>query len=92
VSANPGFCTGVGSSETELLDLTVPDITRSEDCTIPPARDPEGSVVNYVAVQREISRELGQESRLRQARKMASIGTLPSWSPSPGSASWPGTG
>jgi PAS domain S-box-containing protein len=46
------------------------------DMTITPARNDLGQVVNYVSAQRDITRELQMEERLRQAQKMEAIGQL----------------
>jgi PAS domain S-box-containing protein len=47
-----------------------------EEATISPVRDATGRVVNYVAVKRDITREVQLESQLRQAQKMEAIGLL----------------
>jgi PAS domain S-box-containing protein len=47
-----------------------------EDMTIAPVRDADGEVVNYVAVKRDVSREVQLQERLRQGQKMEAIGTL----------------
>ncbi|MBI5396583.1 MAG: PAS domain S-box protein [Verrucomicrobia bacterium] len=47
-----------------------------EDATITPVLDPAGKIVNYVAVKRDITREVQLESQLRQAQKMESVGRL----------------
>ncbi|HEX7571525.1 MAG TPA: PAS domain S-box protein, partial [Bacteroidota bacterium] len=47
-----------------------------EEMVISPVRDSQGSIVNYVAVQRDMSRELEMERRLRQSQKMESLGQL----------------
>jgi PAS domain S-box-containing protein len=47
-----------------------------EEATISPVRDANGRVVNYVAVKRDITREVQLESQLRQAQKMEAIGLL----------------
>jgi len=48
----------------------------TEDSIISPVRNAAGEVVNYVAVKRDISRELILEEQYHQARKMEAIGTL----------------
>jgi PAS domain S-box-containing protein len=48
----------------------------TEEVTISPVRNVDGDIVNYVAVKRDISRELVQEEELRQAQKMEAIGEL----------------
>jgi PAS domain S-box-containing protein len=47
-----------------------------EDVTISPVRDTAGKIINYVAVKRDITREVALEERYRQAQKMESIGRL----------------
>jgi PAS domain S-box-containing protein len=48
----------------------------SEEMTISPIRDDRGAIVNYVAVKRDVTRELALEEQLRQAQKMDVIGQL----------------
>ena len=47
-----------------------------EVATISPMRDPEGRVVNYVAVKRDVTREAQLEAQLRQSQKMEAVGQL----------------
>jgi len=47
-----------------------------EDANISPIRNTENEIINYVAVKRDITKELRKEEQLRQAQKMESIGTL----------------
>jgi|GEM_PF-1212056 len=47
-----------------------------EEMVISPVRDSSGSIVNYVAVRRDMTRELEMERRLRQSQKMESLGQL----------------
>jgi len=46
------------------------------EVTISPVRDERGTIVNYVAVERDISREIELEEQLLQAQKMESVGRL----------------
>jgi len=48
----------------------------TENVTISPVHDSAGAIRNYVAVKRDITRELQLEDQLRQAQKMESIGRL----------------
>lgn len=47
-----------------------------EDMTISPVRDRDGVITNYVAVKRDITREITLEKQLHQSQKMEAIGTL----------------
>ena len=47
-----------------------------EDVTISPVRNQEGKVTNYVAVKRDVTREVALKKQLNQAMKMEAIGTL----------------
>jgi PAS domain S-box-containing protein len=48
----------------------------TEDSTISPIQDASGKIVSYVAVKRNITKELRIQSQLHQAQKMESIGNL----------------
>jgi two-component system cell cycle sensor histidine kinase/response regulator CckA len=48
----------------------------TEDATISPVRDESGTIVNYVAVKRDVTRELQLEEQYYQAQKMEAIGRL----------------
>ena len=48
----------------------------TEDATISPLRSATGEVINYVAVKRDITRELTLENQFLQAQKMESVGRL----------------
>ncbi len=47
-----------------------------EDAIMSPIRDPNGQIVNYVAVKRDITKEMELEEQLRHSQKMESIGRL----------------
>ena len=47
-----------------------------EEATISPMRDAAGKVINYVAVKRDVTREVQLETQFRQAQKMEAIGQL----------------
>ncbi|MCX7008794.1 MAG: PAS domain S-box protein [Kiritimatiellaeota bacterium] len=46
------------------------------ELTIAPVRDPQGKLVNFVAVSRDVTHELELEEQLHQSQKMESIGRL----------------
>jgi PAS domain S-box-containing protein len=48
----------------------------TEDATISPVRDERGTVVNYVGVKRDITRELALEEQFLRAQKMEAVGRL----------------
>lgn len=48
----------------------------TENVTISPVRDEKGAIVNYVAVKRDVTRELQLEEQLIQAQKMEAVGRL----------------
>ena len=47
-----------------------------ENATITPVRNERGNIVNYVAVKRDVTRELQLEEQYQQAQKMEAIGLL----------------
>ncbi len=47
-----------------------------EEATISPVRDAHGTIVNYVAVKRDVTREVQLESQFRQSQKMEAFGQL----------------
>ncbi len=48
----------------------------TEEATISPIRNDQGAIVNYVAVKRDVTRELELEEHYRQAQKLEAIGLL----------------
>ena len=66
-----------GKTWTGRLQLKgVADSTSTEEVTASPVRDAAGTIVNFVAVARDITGQLALEERLRQAQKLEAIGTL----------------
>jgi len=47
-----------------------------EEATISPVKNAQGKIVNFVAVKKDITKEIELETQLHQAQKMESIGTL----------------
>ena len=47
-----------------------------EEATISPIRDAAGKIVNYVAVKRDVTREMQLEAQFHQAQKMEAVGQL----------------
>ena len=47
-----------------------------EEATISPVKNKQGQIINFVAVKRDVSKEVSLEKQLRQAMKMEAIGTL----------------
>jgi two-component system cell cycle sensor histidine kinase/response regulator CckA len=47
-----------------------------EDASIAPIVNNDGKIANYVAIKRDVTKELESEQQLRQSQKMESIGTL----------------
>jgi PAS domain S-box-containing protein len=47
-----------------------------EDVSISPVKDDSGKLVNYVAVKRDVTKEVSLQKQLLQAQKMEAIGTL----------------
>jgi len=47
-----------------------------EEATISPVRDSNGTIVNYVAVKRDVTREIQLEAQFRQSQKMEAFGQL----------------
>ena len=48
----------------------------TEETTITPVRNERGDIVNYVAVQRDVTREIQMEEQLRRSQRMEAIGQL----------------
>jgi two-component system cell cycle sensor histidine kinase/response regulator CckA len=48
----------------------------TDQSTITPVRNESGEIVNYVAVQRDVTRELELEEQLRRSQRMEAIGQL----------------
>ena len=47
-----------------------------EEATISPIRDSRGTIVNFVAVKRNVTHEVALEEQLRQSQKMEAVGSL----------------
>ncbi|HUK13220.1 MAG TPA: PAS domain S-box protein [Thermoanaerobaculaceae bacterium] len=47
-----------------------------EVAVISPVRDPDGRIMNFVAVKRDVTQEVALEAQLRQAQKMEAVGML----------------
>ncbi len=47
-----------------------------DETTISPVRDDKGTILNFVAVKRDITKEIELETLLRQAQRMEAVGTL----------------
>lgn len=50
--------------------------TYEAETTISPVKDKSGKIINYVAVERNVTEEVRLEGQLRQMQKMEAIGTL----------------
>jgi PAS domain S-box-containing protein len=49
-----------------------------EEASISPVKNSEGQITNYVAVKRDVSKEVALENQLRQSIKMEAVGTMAS--------------
>ncbi len=47
-----------------------------EEATISPIRDSRGTIVNFVAVKRDVTQEMALQTQLNQAQKMEAVGLL----------------
>ena len=47
-----------------------------EEATISPVRDASGTIINYVAIKRDVTAEIALAEQLRHAQKIEAIGTL----------------
>jgi PAS domain S-box-containing protein len=69
----------LGRGETwsgHLVNRRKDGVFYEEEATISPVRDTAGTVVNFVAVKRDVTREIQLEAQFRQAQKMEAIGQL----------------
>ncbi len=48
----------------------------TEDCTISPVKDEQGVIEYFVAVKRDVSREIEMEEQVRQSQRLESVGQL----------------
>ncbi|MHB8772169.1 MAG: PAS domain S-box protein [Syntrophales bacterium] len=48
----------------------------TEDCTISPVKDEQGVIEYFVAVKRDVSREIEMEEQFRQSQRLESVGQL----------------
>ena len=65
-----------GSWSGEIVSSARDGSLLHESVSVSAVRDPSGALVNYVAVQRNITRERELEDQLRQAQKMEAVGRL----------------
>jgi len=51
-------------------------VTYEEEVTVTPVLDPQGKLVNFVVVKRDVTKESSLQRQLLQAQKMEAVGTL----------------
>jgi len=69
----------LGRGETwsgHLVNRRKDGVFYEEEATISPVRDAAGTVVNFVAVKRDVTHEMQLEAQFRQAQKMEAVGQL----------------
>lgn len=59
-----------------IINRKKDDTLFTEDTTISPVVDSSGKTINFVAVKRDITKELNIEAQLRQAQKMEAVGQI----------------
>ncbi|MDX1523810.1 MAG: PAS domain S-box protein, partial [Anaerolineae bacterium] len=62
--------------EGQLVNQKKDGSSYTTDTTITPIHDKQGQIVNYVAVQRDVTQELQRQEQYRQAQKMEAVGRL----------------
>lgn len=60
----------------QIMNKRKDGVLYQEDMTISPVRNDSGAIVNYVALKRDVTREVSLERQLYQAQKMEALGTL----------------
>jgi PAS domain S-box-containing protein len=59
-----------------IVHRTKDGMFREFESAISPIRDDAGKIVNFVAINRDVTQEVALEAQLRQAQKLEAIGTL----------------
>ncbi len=59
-----------------LINRKKNGVTYEEDAVISPVVNPSGKIVNYVAVKRDVTRQVELEHQLMQSQKMEAVGQL----------------
>lgn len=59
-----------------LINKRKDGVLRTDSATISPVRGPDGTIIYYVAIKRDITEQIKLEGDLRQSQKMESIGQL----------------